>query len=974
MTTPNKFKLFLLLTFGFVFLFTQNSFAQYIDTTKHCATFTFGTFNYFNNLKKDEMCVIDKIDLPSWDKYSMIGLRIDEIKIPYGSVIGRQGLWEVIKNTTTSQNEWGTSTCNDTPASGIYYGSMPLINVYDIVPFLTVPKTYYNVKTAIIRSCLPGKITTSNRTDLSNAICRYYTCRSCKIGFFRTGTCCNHGNERNRTMTYNSANFPTWEFEGCGLSDEGSMSLSSNAPVNSNTNRQEVYEEGSFTLNWSLSDPSSSCTLSGKNATNPSETFERKIEAGAVGINATNGQISPKSDSYTFNYAKEGIYKYTLSCAGVLDGRTSPTRGVITKSITIYVGDIPPNPTINTFEIIESEDLVKSTTADNYYEVPINKSIQFKWDVKDADSAPSARPVKIWRQKGSEKKILLSTNTINNLSNPQTIRFADSDRTGIYTFWLEVAGEKFPELTSESQNKINVRAWNAADPDVPEVTFSADKTEIEKGEGVFLTWNVSGSSDVSIDHEVGKVQPSGSTSVYPNVTTTYALVAKNPAAGNPDTKKTITIVVGTPSVEVPELVEFTPPEDVEFEGQEGAPTEKGEIDLKVNKVDGPVTLNAPATFTLSWNLDTYCLATGSWLGIKTKAGSETITLKKNGKYTYNLYCPGGYGSDSVVVEIVNSSIDGLLKGAFGSEADASIMPVAEVAASTDLINYSQNIKVLRGEPTNIYVKVDMDVNGDGQVSHDTSGIWGDYMTNGGYCLYNDGLVKGTPQFTGMVASPETRESCNAKLGTFTFNDEPGTYQYGIFRMLQNDQKFSNIAYINIVVENPPLPTSGPVIDLKVNGNSADEQVLGTPASYSVTWDVKNATSCEASGSWIGTKAINGIQNFVSSSKKDFVYTLTCVGELGTSTKTINLKVVESPTCTFTAMPPSINKTSSFITDSELYWTCDFADSCTISPEVSTDVKTYGTLRVSPAQTTDYTLTCSNSSVSKSFEVKIEVIQ
>jgi len=282
--------------------------------------------------------------------------------------------------------------------------------------------------------------------------------------------------------------------------------------------------------------------------------------------------------------------------------------------------------------------------------------------------------------------------------------------------------------------------------------------------------------------------------------------------------------------------------------------------------------------------------------------------------------------------------------------------------------------VIRGEPVNIYIKIDQDNDNDGKTTRDASGLWSDLISNSGYCLYNNDLVKGTPLFNGMIESPADAQSCNTKLGTFTFNDEPGTYQYGVFRILQNDQKFSNIANINIIVENPPTPTSAPVIDLKINGDDATEQILGTPASFNVSWSVTNADTCEASGSWSGAKDINGIQSFISSSKKDFIYTLTCTGELGVSAKSISLKVTEAPTCSFTALPPLINKQSAFVTDSQLSWKCDYTDECNLSPNTTNAIiKTYGSLRVSPTQTTNYILSCTNSDVSRSFEAKVEIL-
>ena len=259
------------------------------------------------------------------------------------------------------------------------------------------------------------------------------------------------------------------------------------------------------------------------------------------------------------------------------------------------------------------------------------------------------------------------------------------------------------------------------------------------------------------------------------------------------------------------------------------------------------------------------------------------------------------------------------------------------------------------------------------MTRDASGSWSELLSFGGYCLYNNSLVSGLPKFDGMIKDPENSEACNTKLGAFTFNDEPGTYKYGVFKLLQNDDKFSNISYINIIVENLPSPETAPVIDLKINGNDAAEQILGTPANFNVFWNVINASSCEASGSWSGSKDLSGLQNFISSSKKDFVYTLTCIGQLGTTAKSITLRVAEAPVCSFTALPPSLNKTSAFVTESELSWKCDYADECSLSPNAANaKIKTYGSLRVSPAQTTNYILTCNNSDVFKSFEAKVEV--
>ncbi|MCG2719198.1 MAG: hypothetical protein L6266_00460, partial [Nanoarchaeota archaeon] len=643
--------------------------------------------------------------------------------------------------------------------------------------------------------------------------------------------------------------------------------------------------------------------------------------------------------------------------------------------------DVLPNPEINDFEIVEdNKDLipmpVDSTTE---WQIPIGKTFELEWDVKvEYNKYSGPLDISVYLKKGiGDEKLLSSSDIKNNRDNPLKIN-TSSLRTGTYTFVLRVNNSEFPESEGgpeEAMRKLNILVGNVEDMPLPEVEFSTDKTEIEKDEFATLTWEVADAEKVSIDHNVGN-SLSGTANVRPAISTTYTLTAIG--FNGASKTKTVRIEIKSASIELPEWEEPEPPPPPPkpFREQEVLP-EKDTIDLKVNGVDGPITIESQSKFTLSWNLDKYCLATGSWLKVKLKAGSEDITLKKNGKYTYSLYCPGS-GSDTVVVNVVGGtggdSRSGLIDNLLGRKDKLSEeqMPVAEASISTDQITYSQDITVARGEPTDLYVKVNQDINNDGKTSRDATEGWSSLLTNSGYCLYNIDLARNPAEFKGMVKSPENAKECNVRLGNFTFNNEPGTYRYGIFRLLQNDKKFSNISYVDITVEGPPPPDTAPIINFKIDGNDASEQIIGAPAEYNLIWSVANADSCEASGSWGGEKELEGIQRFVSSVKKNFNYTLTCVGELGTTIKSIALRVVEAPTCSFTALPPTIDKQSAFITDSELSWKCEYAEWCSLEPGVNEEINTYGSIRVSPDQTTTYILTCNNSSVSKSFEAEVIV--
>ena len=79
----------------------------------------------------------------------------------------------------------------------------------------------------------------------------------------------------------------------------------------------------------------------------------------------------------------------------------------------------------------------------------------------------------------------------------------------------------------------------------PTVTFSADRTSINKGESARLSWTTTDANNVSIAPEVGAVTPQGSTTVTPSDSTTYTLTASGPG-GNADATVRITVNVPPP--------------------------------------------------------------------------------------------------------------------------------------------------------------------------------------------------------------------------------------------------------------------------------------------------------------------------------------------------------------------------------------------------------------------------------------------
>lgn len=79
----------------------------------------------------------------------------------------------------------------------------------------------------------------------------------------------------------------------------------------------------------------------------------------------------------------------------------------------------------------------------------------------------------------------------------------------------------------------------------PTVTFSADRSSINKGESAKLSWTTTDASNASISPEVGAVTLQGSTTVTPADSTTYTLTASGPG-GSTDATTRITVNVPPP--------------------------------------------------------------------------------------------------------------------------------------------------------------------------------------------------------------------------------------------------------------------------------------------------------------------------------------------------------------------------------------------------------------------------------------------
>src|ERR1039458_7776631 len=103
-----------------------------------------------------------------------------------------------------------------------------------------------------------------------------------------------------------------------------------------------------------------------------------------------------------------------------------------------------------------------------------------------------------------------------------------------------------PPPTTGGSADTGGRTGGSGRPVVAE--FSVEPSSIAVGQSAVLRWNVTGSTNVAIDHGLGTVPPDGTSRQTPANTTTYLLTATGPGG---DTTATATVTVTGPAAQPP---------------------------------------------------------------------------------------------------------------------------------------------------------------------------------------------------------------------------------------------------------------------------------------------------------------------------------------------------------------------------------------------------------------------------------------
>jgi len=163
--------------------------------------------------------------------------------------------------------------------------------------------------------------------------------------------------------------------------------------------------------------------------------------------------------------------------------------------------------------------------------------------------------------------------------------------------------------------------------------------------------------------------------------------------------------------------------------------------------------------------------------------------------------------------------------------------------------------------------------------------------------------------------------------------------------------------------NPP-PSPAPTVSVSAQPNSVAQGGTAT-----LSWTTTNASSCQASGDWSGSKATSGSEE-VGPLSQNARFTLECSGAGGTAQAVASITVqVPAPTVTLNASVSAVRSG----TTATLSWTSTNATSCTASGGWSGSKLTSGSEATPPiGAMTQFELTCSGSGGQASDSISVAV--
>ncbi len=501
---------------------------------------------------------------------------------------------------------------------------------------------------------------------------------------------------------------------------------------------------------------------------------------------------------------------------------------------------------------------------------------------------------------------------------------------------------------------INARQQEQDDALAPIVSLSADPVAVDPGTSTTLSWATSNADQCSASGAWdGEQQAEGTFTTEPlNNSTSFSLACTGVGGV---TNATVAVTVGG-------------------QPQPDAPTVS--LSASASQID------AGDTVTLSWSSTdaTACTASGGWSGARATSGQVQVgPLQATTSFSLSCSGDGGSASDAVSVTVVTSTpAPTVALTASASQvsagdsvtlswtsSNANSCTAAGAWSGARSTTGSVSVGPLQANSTFV-----LNCSGAGGSASDTVSIRVNAVPVDppSVNLSASATQVGEGDSVTLSWSSSNATSCAA---SGAWNGARGTSGSMTVGPLQNSSTFvlncsgdggSASDSVSITVTSDPPPS----VSLTANATQ-----VNAGDSVSLSWSSTNANSCSASGNWSGARSANGQQS-VGPLQTDSTFVITCSGDGGTASDTVNVSVTAAtpPSLTFSANTTQISAGQNVT----LTWNASDADSCSASGGWNGARATGGQEVISNLQsTTTFTLSCSGDGGSVVEMVNVSVV-
>jgi hypothetical protein len=417
----------------------------------------------------------------------------------------------------------------------------------------------------------------------------------------------------------------------------------------------------------------------------------------------------------------------------------------------------------------------------------------------------------------------------------------------------------------------------------PTLAFAASPLSVASGGSSTLTWSSANATSCTASGDwTGTRALSGSATVGPLATAKTYTLACTGSGGT--VSRSASVTIAAPS----------------------APT--------LTFTASPTSVQAGASSTLTWSTTnaTSCTASGAWTGTKSTSGTQsTGALASNS--TYTLTCTGAGGSVSQTANVALLPAPTLsftaLPTSIASGASSQLTWAATNATSCTASGSWTGTKATSGTQTTGALSANasytLSCTGPGGSASQTAAV----------------TVTAAPPTLTLTASPTSIQSGNASSLTWSTTNATSCTASGAWTGAKGT---SGTQSTGTLTANSSFTLTCAGGGGTVAQTASVTVTAGTPSvtlsanppgvarntNTTLSWTSANVTSCTASGSWSGTKAISGSES-VGPITQDSTYSLNCSGAGGSAVAMTTVSLREA---TLSWQAPTKNVDGSALTN------------------------------------------------------------